>query len=208
MAASMLVAFWIMSISLVLTPGADWAYAISAGLRERAIMPAVTGMLSGYLMITMVVAAGVGAVIASFPGLLSVMTVMGAAYLMWLGVNVLVTPPAVTTTAGQQSGNGLHWIMRGFAISGANPKALLLFLALLPQFTSAQAAWPISTQMLVLGLVQMANCAVIYTFVGLGSKFILRTRPNVARGVTRFSGVAMITIACLLIVEQVLQHMG
>lgn len=61
LATNMLTAFWVLSISLVLVPGADWAYAISAGMRDRAIAPAIGGMLLGYLTITAVVAAGVGA---------------------------------------------------------------------------------------------------------------------------------------------------
>lgn len=93
MEMGLLTAFWAISFSLVLTPGADWAYAISAGLRDRAIMPAVSGMLLGYLAITLVVAAGVGALVAGVPAVLTVLTVLGAGYLLWLGVGVLAHPP-------------------------------------------------------------------------------------------------------------------
>lgn len=93
MDTGLLVAFWVVSFSLVMTPGADWAYAISAGLRERVLVPAVSGMLLGYLAITLVVAAGVGALVASVPGILVALTLVGAAYLLWLGVNVLLHPP-------------------------------------------------------------------------------------------------------------------
>ena len=149
MEASLLTAFWLVSFSLVLVPGADWAYAISAGLRERAIAPAIAGMLSGYLAITVVVAAGVGALVARVP-------------------------------------------------------AVLLFLALLPQFTRATDAWSIPVQIGALGLLHMANCAVVYSAVGLGSKVVLRTRPSVARRVSQVSGAAMVVIAVLLCVEQLL----
>ncbi|PTU04584.1 lysine transporter LysE, partial [Pseudomonas sp. HMWF031] len=47
MTLSVFVAFWAVSILFVITPGADWAYAISAGLKGRVVIPAVGGLLSG-----------------------------------------------------------------------------------------------------------------------------------------------------------------
>ena len=104
METSILVAFWVLSISLVITPGADWAYAISAGMREGALVPAIAGMLLGYLMITFVVAAGIGALVASVPVVLTVLTVLGAAYLLWLGFNVLRNPSV--PSAGDEEAAG------------------------------------------------------------------------------------------------------
>lgn len=203
MAISMLAAFWLLSFSLVMVPGADWAYAIAAGMREKALAPALGGMLLGYLMITAVVSAGVGALVASVPSILSVLTVLGAGYLLWLGGNVLARP-AIPTTADGQAAGALGWLARGFVVSGMNPKALLLFLALLPQFTNRSNAWPVGMQIAALGLVQIANCALVYSLVGLGAKIVLRTRPKVARLVSQFSGLAMLSIGVLLLAEQVL----
>jgi threonine/homoserine/homoserine lactone efflux protein len=198
---SIFVAFWIVSISSVVLPGADWAYAISAGLRERAVAPAVAGMLSGYLVITLVVAAGVGALVAGTPPLLGALTVIGAAYLLWLGVRVYVNP-SVPSAGKEKLGTWTGWAMRGFVISGTNPKSILLFVALLPQFTQANSAWSVPAQLVTLGMVQIANCAVIYSLVGLGSRHVLRARPQVARRVSQISGVAMITIALLMLAAQ------
>jgi threonine/homoserine/homoserine lactone efflux protein len=186
----------------VMVPGADWAYAISAGLRERAIAPAIAGLLAGYLMITLVVAAGVGALVASVPMVLTVLTFVGAAYLLWLGANVLVNPSIPTVGDADGSGSRLGWVFRGFAISGVNPKALLLFVALLPQFTRQGEAWSVPAQIGALGFVQIVNCAVVYSLVAVGSKYVLRARPSAARMVNKFSGSAMIFIALLLLVEQ------
>lgn len=201
MDTGMLAAFWAVSFALVMTPGADWAYAISAGLRERAIAPAVAGMLLGYMMITLVVAAGVGALVASLPSVLTVLTVFGAGYLLWLGCGVLMHPP-VPTAGTDHNGNQLGWVLRGFGISGMNPKALLLFLALLPQFTSPTATWSIAGQITAMGFVQIANCALVYSLVGIGSKVVLRTRPTAARLVGQLSGMAMIAIAILIVAER------
>lgn len=201
---SLLTAFWLVSLSLVMVPGADWAYAIAAGLRDRAIAPAITGMLFGYLAITVVVAAGIGALVASVPAILTVLTVVGAGYLLWLGGNILARPSALTVADEGVTDTRLKWSIRGFATSGLNPKALLLFLALLPQFTSRTGGWPISEQIAAMGIVHIVNCAVVYTLVGVGSKIVLRTRPKVARRVSQVSGAAMIVIAVLLLLEQLL----
>jgi threonine/homoserine/homoserine lactone efflux protein len=79
------VAFWGTSFLLVITPGADWAYMITAGLRNRSVLPAAAGLLVGYLTLTAVVAAGVGVLVAGSPAVLAVLTLLGAAYLIWLG---------------------------------------------------------------------------------------------------------------------------
>jgi threonine/homoserine/homoserine lactone efflux protein len=93
---------------------------------------------------------------------------------------------------------------KGAGISGLNPKVFLLFLALLPQFTDPNARWPLSVQIVVLGLVHVASCAVIYTGVGTGARRVLRARPDTARTVTRFSGAAMIVIGVVLLAEQLI----
>ena len=93
---------------------------------------------------------------------------------------------------------------KGAGISGLNPKVFLLFLALLPQFTDPDAAWPLAVQIAVLGLVHVASCAVVYTGVGTGARLVLRARPAAARAVTRLSGAAMVVIGVLLLVEQLL----
>jgi len=195
-------AFWAVSFLLVLTPGADWAYAIAAGLRHRTVLPAVGGLLAGHLAATAVVAAGVAALVARSPLVLTTLTVAGAGYLVWLGVGMLARPPAVEA-AHDAPGSWARQAVKGLGISGLNPKVLLLFLALLPQFTSPSADWPLATQIAVLGLVHVASCAVIYTAVGTGARLVLRTRPAAARVVTRFSGAAMLVIGVVLLVEQV-----
>lgn len=60
----------------------------------------------------------------------------------------------------------MHRAAKGAGVSGLNPKALLLFLAFLPQFLTHGAAWPFAAQIALLGLVHIANCAVVYTSVG------------------------------------------
>jgi threonine/homoserine/homoserine lactone efflux protein len=195
-------AFWAVSILFIITPGADWAYAITAGLRNRSVVPAVAGMLAGHVLATVVVAAGVGVLVARTPAVLTVLTFAGALYLAWLGVGLLRRPAvpragveAVTMSPARQA-------LTGVGVSALNPKVFLLFLALLPQFSDPGATWPVGTQMMVLGAVHVASCALVYFAVGLASRRVLATRPAAARVVTRVSGVLMTVIALVLLVEQ------
>lgn len=205
MAIGSLAAFWVVSFLLVVTPGADWAYAISAGLRYRSVLPAVGGLLAGYVVITLVVAGGAAALLARTPGALGVLTLAGAAYLGWLGLSTIVRPPTPQAASDAPTGSWVAQLGRGVAVSGLNPKALLLFLALLPQFTDPHGTWPAAVQIATLGGMHMLSCAVVYTGVGSGSRAILRTRPAAARAVSRFSGVAMTLISVGLVAEQVLR---
>jgi len=148
MPVATIAAFWGVSILFVLTPGADWAYAISSGLRHRSVVPAVGGLLSGHLLATLVVAAGVAALLAGSPTMLAVMTVAGAGYLIWLGVGMLRHPASVRAQPEEAAGSTWRQAIKGFAISGLNPKVFLLFLALLPQFVVATATWDNTTNLI------------------------------------------------------------
>ena len=89
-----LVAFWGVALLLIVVPGADWAFTISAGLRGRSVVPAVGGLVLGYTGMTVVVAAGVGALVTGNPRALTALTVAGGGYLMWHGARTLAAPSA------------------------------------------------------------------------------------------------------------------
>lgn len=196
-----IVAFWGISILFVLTPGADWAYAIAAGLGRHSIAPSVTGLLLGHLVATLVVAAGVGAVVMNQPLALTGLTVIGAIYLIWMGVATIRHPATLHADARHDSESPGRQLMKGFGVSGLNPKVFLLFLSLLPQFTNTTAPWPISLQIVVLGLVHTASCAVVYTTVALGARQVLQARPSAARRVSILSGGAMVLVGLVLLAE-------
>jgi threonine/homoserine/homoserine lactone efflux protein len=202
MAIGAVTGFWLVSLLLVMVPGADWAYAIAAGLRDRSVLPAVAGLLTGYVLLAAVVAAGVAALVARWPLLLTGLTVTGALYLLGLGTSTLARPSAPVAAAGDQARPWTRRAVKGAGISGLNPKGLLLFLALLPQFVTKGAAWPFAAQIMLLGLVHTANCGVVYTGVGTAARTVLRARPAVSVAVTRFSGAAMIVIGLLLLADR------
>ncbi|MFU0886346.1 LysE family translocator [Kluyvera sichuanensis] len=201
MEMSLVAGFWLVSFLLIMTPGADWAYTISAGIQGRTIVPAVAGLMSGHLLATIIVVAGVGVLIAGHPLALSAITLMGACYLLWLGVSLL-RHPATVSSAAQQSGGWNQWALKGMCISGLNPKVFLLFLALLPQFTDPHGQWSVAMQMSALGVMHLITCTIIYLLVGYGSRALLASRPQAARVVSRFSGGLMVLIAVALLFEQ------
>ena len=202
MSGSAIVAFGGISLLFILTPGADWAYAISGGLKRR-VVPAVSGLLLGHVVVLAIVAAGVGALIGRFPMALTGLTLAGAAYLLWLGWGVLRSSSAPRAGEGADDGTTRSWVARGFAVSGLNPKLLLLTLAVLPPFTSAAGPWPVGLQIVVLGAVHVVNCAIVYFAVGFAARRVLSARPIAARIVSRVSGFAMIAIGVFLVAERV-----
>lgn len=205
MELNVIFAFWSVSILFVLTPGADWAYAILAGIEGKFVSTAVTGLILGHLIAILCVAAGVGSLLNHFPILLTAMTVLGAGYLLWMGVHLLLQPATISHTDGQNQSlmNAKAWLIKGVGISGLNPKVLLLFFALLPPFIHPKMALSPTVQIMMLGMIHLLSCAVVYMLVGVAAKKLLRTRPTAVKIVSRISGGLMVLIALILVVGQV-----
>jgi threonine/homoserine/homoserine lactone efflux protein len=219
MAVSSIAAFWAVALLLIAVPGADWAFVIGTALGGRSVPLAVGGITLGYTAMTVVVAAGAGAIMARSRPALTALTLAGGLYLIWLGTRTLIrpAPPAIPADAlacradgpagpaeapAHRASRGI--LVRGIGVSGLNPKALLLFLALLPQFTSPHASWPLAGQLALLGLVFTLSCAAFYLSLGSLAGRILRARPGAALAVTRFSAAAMIAIGALLLTERLI----
>jgi threonine/homoserine/homoserine lactone efflux protein len=204
MAFSSIAAFWGVAALLIIVPGADWAYVIGAVLGGGSAVLAASGIVLGYTGMTIVVAAGVGALVARTPASLTALTVAGGLYLLWLGARTLTRPAAHGFAAGAAPRDGRATIVKGIGVSGLNPKGLLVFLALLPQFTSPRGSWPVGAQLAMLGLVFTLTCAVFYLSMGSLARKILDARPAAARAITRLSGAAMIVVGLLLLAEHLL----
>ncbi|MEZ2391409.1 LysE family translocator [bacterium RCC_150] len=199
-------AFAVVAVTLACTPGVDWAYSIAAGLRERSVFPAVAGLCSGYILHTLLLAGGLAALLAGVPGLLGWLTIAGAAYLLWLGLSTMRSWRGASFSADDavgQSRNQLRTFLQGVGTSGINPKGLLFFLALVPQFVSPEASLPVPVQSGVLGLTFVLFAGTIYTVVALASRKLLQSRPAAARVVTLSSGIIMVGLGAVLLGEQV-----
>jgi threonine/homoserine/homoserine lactone efflux protein len=215
MAFELVLTFWAVTALLIAVPGPDWAFAIASGLRGH-VVPATAGIVLGYLGLTVVVSAGVGGLVAAAPVALTVLTVVGGVYLLGLGAMTLARPGSAPAPAPDDCGvraddadgchvrSGAATLARGIGVSGLNPKGLLVFVALLPQFTRAGAAWPVGVQTAVLGIVFALTCGVTYVVVGSSAHRLLRARPAAARLVSRVSGVGMLVVGAGLLAERVL----
>ena len=233
MNTELLLACWGMMTLMVLVPGPDWAYIIDAGTRDRTILPALGGILIGYLAAVTAVAVGVGAALAALPWVLVGLTFAAAGYLAYIGVRILRQPPAIEPVAAgqggqvEQAGSAVQvgsggqvghaagadtrsWmrLVQGVGVSGLNPKGLLVLVVLLPQFTDAAGAWPIPVQLAALGLIFVGSCALVYSLVGTSARVVLRARPSAVRILSRVSGGAMILVAVWLVAEQLVHLLG
>ncbi len=194
--------FWAFAMVFVVIPGPDWAYAIAEGLRGKGVMAAVAGLLAGYIALTLVVAGGFEVLVAGNTAFLTGLSLVGAAYLAWLGVGLLRNPPVAEAGTGQGAVNRFGQFVRGALVSGLNPKGFLFFVAFVPPWTSAQAGVSVAWQIVVLGLIYTASCAVVYSMVGLGAGAALRSRPQATRLVGRLSGGAMLVLAVMLVCSE------
>ncbi|HKU01682.1 MAG TPA: LysE family translocator [Arthrobacter sp.] len=197
-------AFLVVAAALACTPGVDWAYTIAAGLRQRSFVPAVAGLCGGYVLHTVLLVAGLAAVLAGMPGVLGWITLAGAGYLLWLGVGTLRSWRGATFSAHTDGGSGtqLRTFLQGMGTSGINPKGLLFYVALIPQFISADASLPVPVQSGLLGMTFVALVGVVYTLVALLSRTLLQSRPGAARAVTLASGIIMVALGAVLLGEQ------
>jgi threonine/homoserine/homoserine lactone efflux protein len=204
MAVGSIAAFWVVALLLIIVPGADWAFTIGSSLRGHSALAAVSGLVLGYAAVTVVVAAGVGALVAGTPVILTGLTIVGGLYLVWHGARTFAHPAATGTPAGPAARTNRAVLVKGMGVSALNPKGLLLFLALLPQFTNPRWSLPVGVQLGLLGVVFMASCAAFYLCLGSLAGRILHARPAAARVITRLSATAMIVIGALLLAERLI----
>jgi threonine/homoserine/homoserine lactone efflux protein len=199
-------AFVLVAAALACTPGVDWAYSISAGLRQRSFVPAVAGLCGGYVLHTLLMVVGLAALLSGMPGLLGWLTVAGAGYLLWLGISTLRSWRGASFSAADAAGkpaNQLRTFLQGMGTSGINPKGLLFYVALVPQFVSPEATLPLPVQSGLLGLTFVLLAGIVYTCVALLARKLLKSRPGAARAVTLASGVVMVLLGVVLLAEQV-----
>ena len=201
-------AFVLVAVALACTPGVDWAYSITAGLRRRSFVPAVAGLCGGYVLHTVLLVAGLAAVLSGMPGVLTWITIAGAGYLLWLGTSTIRSWRGASFSAadavGRPVASQFRTFLQGLGTSGINPKGLLFFVALIPQFVSAEAPLPVPVQSGLLGLTFVALTALVYTCVALLSRTLLQSRPGAARVVTLASGIIMVALGVMLLAEQLI----
>lgn len=132
-------AFVLSSVVLNLTPGSDTIYILSraiAGGRRQGIASAL-GISVGILIHTILVALGLSAVLANSPVVFTVMKILGAGYLVIMGLRTLLTRADLFSTREDVHSSMSRVFRQGVLTNALNPKVALFFLALLPQFVSS-----------------------------------------------------------------------
>lgn len=207
MEISALIGFALVSATLIVVPGPDWAYVLAAGSRDKNVLRPVLGILAGYGVITIAEVLGLGALVANIPWMLTALTITGSLYLGYLGFKLLTSKPEPLNTAAtvdtQDAKKALF--LRGMAVSGLNPKGLLLYLAILPQFVSRDG-WPIWNQFLILGLIFISITGMVYSLIGHFAKKVLSTNESATKITTRVAGISMIVVGIVLLVERLVSE--
>lgn len=162
----------------------------------------MAGLIAGYAGYTLLAVAGLVVIVASSPAVLTALTVAGAGYLVWLGWSVLRQPATLAASEESAGSSRMQVMLKGAGISGLNPKALLLYFSLFPQFIDTTSGWPVAAQTGLFGTLHMTACTAVYLTVGLLARTVLKTRPSAARAITRASGAMMIIIGAVLLVER------
>ena len=154
--ADRLVAFAAMSFVLIVVPGPSVLFVIGRALAQgrRAVLTTVVGNTLGAYVVVVAVAVGIGAVVERSAVAFTVLKLAGAAYLVYLGIKAVRARGSLSTElAGNgPSRGGLRTLAEGFAVGVTNPKTIVFFAAVLPQFIDP-AQGSVVVQMLLLGLI-------------------------------------------------------
>ncbi|MCO6055854.1 homoserine/homoserine lactone efflux protein [Pseudomonas sp. MOB-449] len=193
-----LVACWVISLS----PGAGAIASMSSGLQYgflRGYWNAL-GLQIGLALQIAIVAAGVGAILATSAVAFSLIKWFGVAYLVYLAVKQWRALPSDMSndSAERPIGRPLTLVLRGFLVNFSNPKAIVFMLAVLPQFIDPHA--PLVEQYLVMGVTMITvDLIVMAGYTGLAARVLrlLRT-PRQQRVMNRSFAALFVGAAALL----------
>jgi len=178
---------------LAVVPGPTVTVIIATSLARgtKAGLMNILGTQIGMLSMVVVVAFGLEAVVAFMGWAFDWIKLAGAAYLIWIGINMLRSTGHLGEGRAAPPRTPLQDALRGFLVIWSNPKALIFLGALLPQF--ADKAHPAFPQIVVLGLIFMATATCTDSMYAIlaGRMRHLLTAARV-RLVSRLSGLVLI----------------
>jgi threonine/homoserine/homoserine lactone efflux protein len=149
-----LLAFTLAGVILVIVPGPSVLFIVGRALAHgrRAALTSVAGNTAGASLVVIVVALGFGAIAAQSVAVFTALKLVGAAYLVYLGVQTIRKRGDLIARLGEPGAPAEgRMFLQGVIVGATNPKVLVFFAAVLPQFVDTAAGSP-TTQMLVLGL--------------------------------------------------------
>lgn len=187
------------AILISLSPGAGAATAMSYGLSHgvRGAAPAVAGLIAGYGTQMLVVAIGLGGLVATSPQLFDAIKWIGAAYLVWLGLSLWRTQNGLKLE-GADGRSAWRRFASAYLVNITNPKGLVFLVALMPQFMDPNA--PQTQQLLVItGTLLFVDWSVMTGYSTLASRLRgLMQSPRAVRWQSRLSGTALILAGIVL----------
>lgn len=183
-------------------PGPDMTYMIAVGLEggRRSALKAILGIGTGMSIYATAVVIGVGEVAQSHPLLLDAIKIFGAAYLLWLAYTTIRNARRAASSPNRNVTE--RWYLRGVLVSLTNPKLLLFFLAVLPQFMGN--ATNSDLQLAMLGAVNVLAEVLLYGSIGalagvFHSRFSGKQRASVI--LNYIAGTVYIALAGVVLAE-------
>jgi homoserine/homoserine lactone efflux protein len=186
--------FCVTETVLCFIPGPAVLFVVSTALRRgfESASIAAAGILAGNTFYFALSATGIAAVIVASHAVFGALKWAGAAYLVWLGLRMLLARAAMPPAEPPRADAGANRVFRrAFIVQAANPKALVFFVALLPQFINPAGSVP--WQILVLG-----SSSVVIEFTVLSLYAALAARARAMASGLFASSLERIGGACLI----------
>ena len=204
----MLLSFLLASLAIVLAPGPSVLFTVSraiVGGRRYALLT-VLGNATGLFGQVIIVALGVGIIVTRSPELVTLLRLLGAGYLIWLGSEAIRhRQTAAQALAGRAEGNSTAPLREGFLVGLSNPKSMVFLAALLPQYAQPGAG-AVGPQMALLGAVFCAVAIIGDSAWALGAaqaRRWLSARPWRLSAAITAGGSTMIGLGLLLLLPAV-----
>ncbi|RSN71684.1 MULTISPECIES: LysE family translocator [Actinomadura] len=199
----LLAVFTVTTIVALVTPGPDMLFVLGCGVRggARAGLLATLGVITGDALYIVAATAGLAALLTAFPVAFTVIRIAGAAYLIYLGVQLIRNRGSNQAPDGT---SGRRAFLNGVVSAAANPQTFTFMVAFLPQFIDP-AAGPVWLQVAILGGVLITLEFLADGTVGVLAGRIggwLRTRETVRRRLDAATGGTFIGLGVTLAAER------
>ena len=199
--------FIVAAVAIIVSPGPDTIvilrHALTGGRGTG--LAAVSGVQLGLLVHTALAVVGISLLVASSPVLFRGLTVIGAVYLAWLGIQSLRGVGGLEVETGPAPAGAAHACREAALCNILNPKVILWFLALLPNFVNPEAG-DVTTQLIALSALLIALNILWQAPMALAADGVRRWlgRPETMHAVNRVSGVILLGMAALMLGQHLL----
>jgi len=199
--------FLLAAILITASPGPDNLLVLGLGMSKGRKQGMVFGLgcALGCLSHTLLAVLGVSALIAASPVAFTALRVGGGLYLVWLGINALRSQGGSKTGDGDAAPASLRSLFtKGLVANAINPKVVLFFLSLLPQFV-IPANGNVPGQMLALGVTFTVQAAILFGLLGWFAGAIgawLNRKPGAGKWLDRIAGTVFVALGIKLIVAR------